>query len=270
MHPIKHRSLAQRLGQRLGSQLDHRLVRWMRLGDTQQVWYLRKLFALLEVDLVLDVGGNVGKYAAMLRERVAYRGAIISVEPIPALAESLQRRFRHDKQWALAACALGDVAGTSLINITQGHEMSSLLTPSNAASDRLDRFNRVLQQVEVPVQTLGELVATHPLAQGARHIYLKLDVQGYELHVLRGAGDSLPRIVALQAEASVIPMYEGVPVYYDLMREIESLGFQLSFLPAHNYSQVPDMVDFDCHFVARSCLAAHGYLQPGAGAARGA
>ncbi len=231
----------------------------MGLGDTQQVWYLRKLFALLDIDLVIDVGGNLGQFAGLLRDRVRYRGALITVEPIPAMAQALQRRFANDPRWALAACALGEQPGRAMLNVMQGHELSSLLQPSNAATDRLDKFNRLQQQMEVEVSTLGKLLREHPLAQGARNVYLKLDVQGYELQVLRGAHDALSRIVALQAEASVIPLYAGVPSYHELMRDIDAMGFQLSFIPAHNYTQVPDMIDFDCHFVSRRCLIAKGY-----------
>lgn len=233
----------------------------MGLGDTQQVWYLRKLFKLLDIDLVIDVGGNLGQYASLLRDRVRYRGALITVEPIPAMARALRLRFADDPRWALAACALGAQPARAILNVMQGHELSSLLPPSNAASDRLDTFNQVQQQVEVEVSTLGRLLRVHPLAQGARNIYLKLDVQGYELQVLHGAEDGLSRIVALQAEASVIPLYEGAPIYYEMMRDIDAMGFQLSFIPAHNYTQIPDMIDFDCHFVSRRSLISKGYLR---------
>jgi FkbM family methyltransferase len=233
----------------------------MRLGDAQQVWYLRRLFPLLDVDLVVDVGGNLGQYARLLRERVRYRGPLLTVEPIPAMGQALRARFGADPNWALAACALGEQPGRATLNVMRGHELSSLLSPSNAASAGLEAFNQVRDRVEVELSTLDRLLETHPLAQGARNVYLKLDVQGLELQVLRGATASLPRIAALQAEASVIPLYDGVPPYHQLMRDIDALGFQLSFLPAHNYTQLPDMVDFDCHFVSRTRLVDLGYLR---------
>lgn len=260
MHPTKRRNLAHRLRDRIERTFDQRVVRWMGLGDTQQVWYLRRLFALLDIDLVIDVGGNLGQYASLLRDRAHYRGALITVEPIPAMAQALQHRFANDPRWGLAAYALGEQPGRAVLNVMQSPQLSSLLEPSNAATDRLKGFNRVQERVEVEVSTLDQLLREHPLAQGASSIYLKLDVQGYELQVLRGAEDALSRIAALQAEASVIPLYAGVPRYHELMREIDTMGFQLSFIPAHNYTQIPDMIDFDCHFVSRSRLIAMGYL----------
>jgi FkbM family methyltransferase len=267
MHPSQRRTLAQRVRARLARTLDWRLVRWMRLGDAQQAWYMRRLFALLDVDLVVDVGGNLGQYATLVRERVGYRGPLLTVEPIPAMGQALRRRFGADSKWALAACALGEQPGHAMLNVMRGHELSSLLAPSNVASAGLEAFNQVREQVEVEVSTLDRLLETHPLARGTRNIYLKLDVQGFELQVLRGAAASLPRIAALQAEASVIPLYEGVPPYHQLMRDIDALGFQLSFVPAHNYAQLPDMVDFDCHFVSRTRLLDMGYLRDARAAA---
>lgn len=262
MHPLNQIGLLQRIGNRLAHSFDWRLVRWMRLGDTQQVWYLKRLFALQNTDLVVDVGGNQGQYASLIRNRVGYRGPMISVEPNPATAGVLKQRFQSDRNWALAPCALGDADGMATLNVMHGHEMSSLLAPSAAATDRLDRLNQVQRTVQVPVQTLARLLQEHPLAVNAQRIYLKLDVQGFELQVLRGAKPVLPRILALQAEASVIPLYDGMPGYLELMAEIEQLGFRLSFLPAHNYSQVPDMIDFDCHFVSANWMAERGFLRP--------
>lgn len=261
MHPVRTRSLLRRARDRFARTFDHRVVRWMGLGDTQQVWYLRQLLPLLGIDLVVDVGGNHGQYAHLLRRRVGYRGALITVEPMPQAAAVLKRRFAGDARWALAECALGASPGRATLNVLHGHEMSSLLAPSAAATDGFETFQQVRDTVEVPVRTLDSLLAEHPLAREARHVYLKLDVQGYELPVLDGAKRSLERIDALQAEASVVPLYEGVPPYHELMRRIDELGYQLSFVPAHNYTQIPDMIDFDCHFVSRRSLVARGYLR---------
>jgi FkbM family methyltransferase len=259
-HPLRRRGLLGRIRERLDRGLPWRLVHWMRLGDTQQVWYLRRLIRLLQIDLVVDVGGNRGQYAQLIRRRVGYSGALISIEPIPEAAADLRRVAAGDAQWAVVEAALGETAGRAALNVMHADTLSSLLEPSNAATDLLARDNTVARRVDVRVQTLDELLAAHPLAQGKQRIYLKLDVQGLELPVLRGAGAALARISALQAELSVIALYPGVAPYHEQMREIEALGFQLSFVPAHNYTQFPDMIDFDGHFVSRRVLQERGYL----------
>ncbi|MCC7461859.1 MAG: FkbM family methyltransferase [Gammaproteobacteria bacterium] len=263
MHPARHRSYGERARGWLARTFDWRLVRWLRLGEAQQAWYLRRLLPLLQVDLVIDAGANVGQFADLLRRRAGYRGALLSVEPMPAAARQLRARFAGDAHWALAECALGDHEGRDTLHVMRGHELSSLLVPSMAATDRFETFQAIEDEVDVELRTVDALLEEHPIARHARRIYLKLDVQGTELAVLRGAARSLPRIDALQVEACVVPLYDGVPPYHALMAEIESRGYQLSFLPAHNYTQMPDMVDFDAHFVARRRLVELGYLKPG-------
>ena len=69
------------------------------------------------------------------------------------------------------------------------------------------------------------------------------------------------KVIALLAELNVVAIYEGMHKYFDLMKEIESLGYILSLLPAHSYSLFPDMIDFDAHFVKKSKMAEKGYLK---------
>jgi len=93
MHPARDRSLAARTRGWFARTLDWRLVRWMQLGSAQQAWYLRRLLPLLQIDLVVDAGANLGQFARLLRGRAGYRGAILSVEPMPAAARALRARF---------------------------------------------------------------------------------------------------------------------------------------------------------------------------------
>ncbi|MGM9484163.1 FkbM family methyltransferase [Roseateles sp. NT4] len=245
---------------RLRRALDYRLLHWHRLGKHQQVDYLRQLFDRLEIDLVIDVGANRGQYADFIRQRVGYRGELLSFEPIPALAQQLARRASRDPKWTVRANALGAHAETRPFHITQSSPMSSLLKPSAQATSRLAGFNKVQQTLDIAVDTLDAALASFP---HCRNVYLKLDVQGYERQVLDGATASLPRIAALQSELSVVPLYEGQPHYLDLMGHIEALGYLPSLIPAHDPEHFPLLIDFDCHFVSRERLADLGVLNRG-------
>jgi FkbM family methyltransferase len=259
-HPARSRTFAEKIRERLDRGASWRWVRWMKLGDAQQVWYLKRLFRLLEVDLVIDVGGNRGQYADLIRSQVKYRGPLITVEPIPELAQALRALAAGDPQWGIVETALDETDGTASFNIMERSELSSLLNPSTASTTLFEKDNVVARTITINKQRLEALIAAHPLAQGKQRIYLKLDVQGNELPILRSAGLAMPRVVAMQAELSAIPLYAGMAPYHQQMGEIESLGFQISFIPAHNYTQFPDMIDFDCHFVSQAELKRKKYL----------
>ncbi len=265
--PTKHRILATAkryingFKHRWRLATTYRLVRWYGLGEHQQAWYLKRLLPLLQVDLLIDVGGNAGQFAHFVRQRLGYRGRMITFEPIPELAEQLRAKARSDQNWIIVNAALGESQRSDTFHITKSSPMSSLLKPSTATTDKLSKFGEIKTSIEVQVETLDHYLASNPDLAQCRNIYLKLDVQGFEKKVLQGAQQSLPKIGALQAELSVIPIYEGQPDYKEMTQYIEECGYMLSFIPAHDYQQFPEMIDFDCHFIRRDRLEQLGALR---------
>ncbi|TDP71430.1 FkbM family methyltransferase [Roseateles toxinivorans] len=242
------------LRRRLRRALDYRVVRWYQLARYQQAWYLRRLFRWQEVDLVIDVGGNSGQFAEFIRKRVGYKGLMITFEPIPWLAAELQRRTASDPNWIVVNKALGANPGQAQFNVMNTSPMSSLLQPKRDSQSSMKQFNQVEQRVEVEIATLDTCLNDNPRTRECRNIYLKLDVQGYELEVLKGTQLAMSRICALQSELNVIPLYENQPGYMEVLRFLDTAGYVLSSIPAHDYEHFPEMIDFDCHFVRRDRL----------------
>ena len=239
------------------------------LGSNYQARYLRRLFSLLEVDLVLDVGGNAGQFARFIRGPVGYKGPLVTFEPLPDLAALMKRDSAGDENWQIVNAAVGDKEGVLELNVMESSPLSSFHAPSDEQSQRLSAINRVKSTIPVEVVTIDGFLAKAAAAapQGCRNVYLKLDVQGFEEQCLDGARASLGRIAALQAELSALSIYHGVAKYYDLMRKIEELGFLLSLVPPHNASHFPEIIDFDCHFVSADRLRALGILRGNGGPA---
>jgi hypothetical protein len=83
----------------------------------------------------------------------------------------------------------------------------------------------------------------------ARRLYLKLDTQGYDLEVLRGAARSLERVVALQSEIAFVPLYAGMPSWRESFERIEALGFAPSGIFSVTREPSLRLVEADCVFV---------------------
>jgi hypothetical protein len=85
--------------------------------------------------------------------------------------------------------------------------------------------SRYMKDEIVPLATLD--VAAKDYVRGESRLLLKIDTQGYEAEVLRGAPAMLTRASAVQMEMSLVPLYEGQLLMRDLWRMLEEAGFEL-------------------------------------------
>src|SRR5271155_5120319 len=81
-----------------------------------------------QVDVILDVGANSGQYATGLR-RAAFKGRIVSFEPLSGPFSLLERKASKDPLWVCRQCALGDFDGTISINVAGNAGASSSVLP---------------------------------------------------------------------------------------------------------------------------------------------
>ena len=181
------------------------------------------LFSAFEIDLVLDVGAHEGGFGVELRES-GYSGRIVSFEPVKASYTALAEQSRADKAWTVQRVGLGAESGEATILIPENTQCSSLLPPLDRHTELYPQSVPVTSEL-VPVARLDDVFANYCASDD--RVFLKIDTQGYELHVLRGAEDSLGAISGVQVELSLVPLYEGNPPYYDVMAFLEQRGLVL-------------------------------------------
>ena len=130
---------------------------------------------------VLDVGANEGFYSLYCARRVGDRGLVVAVEPSPRERARLERNVALNglPNVRIEPRALAARAGRAVLRIANAeHNGQNSLGAFGHASVTL------AGQVEVELQTLDALVQ----GQGLRRVdLLKIDVEGAELAVLRGA-----------------------------------------------------------------------------------
>lgn len=203
----------------------NRLAR--RLGyEVRQYTPLRSLTAarerLLEgIDVVVDVGANAGQYGEQLRE-LGYRGRLVSLEPVAEAFAELERRASADAAWEAVRVAASDADGELTLNVTDDSRSSSVLARNERFADKPGWAPR--ESRSVAARRLDGLIGE--LLRPEERAYLKLDVQGYERHVLDGAGAALTRFEALELELSVTPLYEGQPGLVEMVPMLAERGFR--------------------------------------------
>lgn len=179
--------------------------------------------ARTRVTLVLDCGANVGQYGKMLRQ-AGYRARIVSFEPSTNAFEQLASVAAKDPLWECHRVALGARPGAGTIHVAANSVSSSLLpvTEESIAAEPACAFSHDENIVIERLDSLAERIYIDDEV-----IWLKIDVQGFELEVLRGSAGIIDRISAIELEMSTVPLYEGQPLVGDVLGHLQNLGFEL-------------------------------------------
>jgi len=207
--------------------------------------YLTQVFDRLGINCVLDIGAHFGEYGRFLRG-IGFAGLIISVEPVEASWEKLSRYAETDRSWIVHHLALGPDEGLGELNLTEGSDFASFLGPNDYARAEFPDSSRVVGHQQVAVRRLDRLFDECTSGLANPRVYLKLDTQGYDLEVLKGADGCLDRIVALQSEVSVKPIYQGQPSLTDALAQLHHLGFEVGGLYPVTRDREGRVVEFDC------------------------
>jgi FkbM family methyltransferase len=189
--------------------------------------HLLTVFDRLQINCVLDVGAHVGQYGRFLRN-IGYHGHIVSFEPILANFTRLEQRCRADAKWTPRHLALGDRDGVLPINVAQVTQFSSFLSPNRYSLERFGGFSEVVRVEPVEMTRLEGIFDACTAALGEARVFLKLDTQGYDLKILEGAGSCLNRVLALQSELSLKPIYEGMTGYTAALSSLSRMGFDVT------------------------------------------
>lgn len=197
---------------------------------------LKNLLDEQEINCVLDVGANRGQFAQELRG-IGYRGEIISFEPLSGEFAKMSEIFKDDKKWRGYNIALGSEAGEVEIKIPNMTAMSSFLDHANGTTK--------VETELVTVKRLEDVLPDIERDLTDPKIFLKMDTQGFDLEVFRGAGARIKDMRGIQSEVSVNPIYEGMPHYLESLGVYEAAGFELINLSIVNRTKNGGIVEFN-------------------------
>jgi FkbM family methyltransferase len=223
------------------------LPKW-RARNYELATLLAQVIKRLEVNCVLDVGANIGQYGKFLRDEVGYRGRIVSFEPYPQAFIQLQKTAARHQPWQTHPFALGAARQSMRLNVMAATEFNSFLSPVPTGIDHVEKKNRVREVIEVRVERLDSVIPDD------QNLFLKMDTQGFDLEVLRGASGCRDRICAMQSEVSVIPIYGKMPDMQASLAEFSRCGFDLAGLFPVSRDESLRVIEFDAVLVNRHAI----------------
>jgi FkbM family methyltransferase len=194
------------------------------------------------VKVVYDVGANVGQFGTGLRQR-GYGGKIFSFEPVKSAFDALKSVAATDRNWNVLHCAIGSQTGEVWVNVSVDTQFSSIKSLSEKAAS-VDPDSGIVRREKVVCTTLDELAAS----QGPTLI--KIDTQGFESEVLKGAARALSHAAGVFMELPIIDIYDGSWSFLEAIRTMGELGFVPCQIDPVNHHQSDRMaaIEFDCLF----------------------
>jgi FkbM family methyltransferase len=202
-----------------------------------ELTFLKDLMVQLRIDCVLDVGANRGQFAEEIR-RIGYSGLIVSFEPVSTEFQVMQDKFKEDSQWIGYQIALGSTDESKEILIPSLTVMSSILEPISK--------DKNCRSETIKIRRLDDFIASFMPGLDKSRIFLKMDTQGYDLEVFKGASGCLDKIQGIQSELSVQPLYKNMPHYLESLETYEAKGFDLYNISVVNRISTGGLLELNC------------------------
>ena len=209
----------------------------MEVGVSGEHWPSGGVNAALQIlssfnkdhHLAIDIGAHEGETAAIIHAAGLSQMRCISIEPNPVsftkLKLNTQSLNNNNFEIEYLGSAVGSEVGTKSFLITDQSAVSGLLEPFSGVSERVPTGDhRIVERFDVGVITIDSLCASLDLD----HIdLLKIDTEGFDLEVLRGARKVLERNSAsvILSEVFFVNYRKDQCFFWDTASYLHQLGY---------------------------------------------
>lgn len=171
---------------------------------------------------VVDIGANRGQFSLLCKELFP-DASIYSFEPLAGPAGITQSLFRGVENFKLFVSAIDEKSGTAAMNVSRSDDSSSLLPITDQQTEMFPGTEKVDTE-QVSVGVLSDYLETSDICGSA---LLKIDVQGYELNVLKGCGELLDQFDHCYVECSYRELYHGQALAAEIIEFMTGSGFDI-------------------------------------------
>ena len=174
--------------------------------------------------VIIDAGANNGSDSIEMTRLYSRKAKIYAFEPLPAVFKQLQRNIKRYKNIKAYSLALSNKNGEQELHVSSGASIgsSSLLKPDTHLQDHPDVL--FIEKIKVKTVTLDEWARQNGIGSVD---FLWLDLQGFELEVLKESKIVFPTVKVVHMEVSTKNTYEGVTPYPETKLWMENNGFYL-------------------------------------------
>ena len=174
-------------------------------------------------DSLIDIGCNQGKFAEHF-EFINPNKPWALIEPIPELIENLRKKFyARSSKTLFINSALGQNNGISSFYVTSNDGQSSSILKLGEKHIKASPDALETAEIKVQVKTLDSLLPDFDF----KKVFMKIDVQGTELQVLKSGVQFLKNVFAIHIEVSMQHLYVGDDLGFKIWQFLSEQGFYL-------------------------------------------
>ncbi len=195
--------------------------------------------------IIADVGGGTATTASIFSKNFPQQDIYV-FEPIKSSFQDIEKASDRTNRWQLVNKAVGSTIGTTEINIAGRVTASSLLEMGGDTEGYYGEVLKTQRRETIEITTLDTALPKDKSVD-----ILKMDVQGFELEVLRGATETLVRTHVIVLEINNHDGFKGAPTYFEIDDFMRNNNFELfDLLP--NYREAGKLYDWDAIYVNKS------------------
>ena len=184
-------------------------------------------------DTVVDIGAHLGRYSLISAKRVNREGKVISIEANPLVLEKLKKNLE-----------LNQLTNTISLNLAVFSEKTKikLFFPKKGLKNTI--YNTVISNrsinserfIEVNANTLDNILHENDIKHDQVN-WIKIDVEGAELEVLKGATNVLSKSKDIALLIEIHDLGEGKNHYNPIMDLLNNYNFKIEFEKIHSTSE---------------------------------
>lgn len=175
---------------------------------------------LRNCNLIVDIGANDGDWISKVRKD-GYKGNAVCIEPLKSNFHRLKTR-----QIPRTIClnyAIGEKNGIIQINQASNNGLSSSILELNDYHLKAAPYVKIIDRQNVEMIKLSRLLQKYT----KKKIYIKIDVQGYELQVLKSMQKSnFQNVYAFEVETNLVSTYKNASLIEDTIKFLRLNGYK--------------------------------------------
>ena len=202
-----------------------------------------KNFRSQDLKTIIDIGANKGQFS-LIAKNFFPNANIFAFEPLTRPYEKFIKIFNKIENVKIYKYAIGTFDDEVMMNISKREDSSSILEIGPLQKKIFQGTDKVNEE-KIYVSPIDKMLEINKIHNPS---LLKIDVQGYELEVLKGCKNILDKIDHIYCECSFIELYKNQAIYSQVCEWLYDYNFSVESIYNPSYDDKGQMVQADIYF----------------------